>query len=319
MPGIASGGRPHRPVDSFGGLRYDDGMDGQVASQSPASDAVAIALPPPGRRLPVVVASPHSGRDYPQAFLAAARLDPHTLRRSEDGFVDEIFGRVPEHGVPLLRALFPRAFLDVNREAYELDPDMFDDALPNWVNTRSPRVVAGLGTIARIVAQGKDIYRGKLRFAEAVERVQRHYTPYHDALRRLVDETRAAFGHVILIDAHSMPSQGASRTPGGRAVDVVLGDCYGSSCAAAVMDTAEQWLAGRGYAVTRNTPYAGGFTTRHYGRPRAGIHALQVELNRALYMDEATLAPTRGLARLTADMTDFVVALGALGPEALAR
>jgi N-formylglutamate amidohydrolase len=294
-------------------------MDGQVASQSPASDAVAIALPPPGRRLPIVVASPHSGRDYPRAFLAAARLDPHTLRRSEDGFVDEIFGQVPDQGVPLLCALFPRAFLDVNREAYELDPDMFADALPGWVNTRSPRVVAGLGTIARIVAQGKDIYRGKLRFAEAVERVERHYTPYHTALRRLVDETRSGFGHAILIDAHSMPSQGASRTPGGHAVDVVLGDCYGSACAAAVMDTAEQWLAGRGYAVTRNTPYAGGFTTRHYGRPRAGIHALQVELNRALYMDEATLSPTKGLARLTADMTDFVVALGALGPEALAR
>ncbi|MGK9234046.1 N-formylglutamate amidohydrolase [Inquilinus limosus] len=291
-------------------------MDGQVASQSPASDAVAIALPP-GRRLPVVVASPHSGREYPPSFLAAARLDPHTLRRSEDGFVDEIFGRVPERGVPLLRALFPRAFLDVNREAYELDPEMFDDALPGWVNTRSPRVVAGLGTIARIVAQGKDIYRGKLRFAEAVERVERYYTPYHAALRRLVDETRAAFGHAILIDAHSMPSQGASRTPGGRAVDVVLGDCYGSSCAATVTEAAEQWLAGRGYVVTRNTPYAGGFTTRHYGRPRAGIHALQIELNRALYMDEATLSPSRSLERLTADMTDFVAALGAIGPETL--
>jgi N-formylglutamate amidohydrolase len=293
-------------------------MDGQVASQSPASDAVAIALPA-DRRLPVVVASPHSGRDYPSAFLAAAKLDPHTLRRSEDGFVDEIFGQVPERGVPLLQALFPRAFLDVNREAYELDPDMFADALPGWVNTRSPRVVAGLGTIARIVAQGKDIYRGKLRFAEAVERVERYYTPYHTALRRLVDETRAEFGRAILLDAHSMPSQGASRTPGGHAVDIVLGDCYGSACAGAVTETAEQWLTGRGYAVTRNTPYAGGFTTRHYGRPRAGIHALQIELNRALYMEEATLLPTRDLARLTADMTDFVAALGAIEPEALVR
>jgi N-formylglutamate amidohydrolase len=293
-------------------------MDGQLASQSPASDAVAIALPS-GPRLPVVVASPHSGRDYPKAFLDAARLDPHTLRRSEDGFVDEIFGEVPARGVPLLRALFPRAFLDVNREAFELDPEMFDDALPGWVNTRSPRVVAGLGTIARIVAQGKDIYRGKLRFAEAVERVERYYTPYHAALRRLVDETRTEFGRTILLDAHSMPSQGASRTPGGRSVDVVLGDCYGSACAPAVTEAAEQWLTGCGYAVTRNTPYAGGFTTRHYGRPRAGVHALQIELNRALYMEEATLAPTKGLARLTADMTDFVAALGAIEPEALLR
>jgi len=190
--------------------------------------------------------------------------------------------------------------------------------LPAWVNTASPRVGAGLGTIARVVASGEAIYRGKLRFAEAVERVERCYTPYHAALRRLIDETRAEFGHVLLIDAHSMPSQGASRTPGGRAVDVVLGDCYGSSCAAAVTEAAEQWLAGRGYVVTRNTPYAGGFTTRHYGRPRAGIHALQIELNRALYMDEATLSPTKGLARLTADMTDFAAALGALDRAALA-
>lgn len=293
-------------------------MDGQVASQSPASDAVVIALPS-DLRLPLVVASPHSGRDYPQAFLDAARLDPHTLRRSEDGFVDEIFGRAPDRGAPLLRALFPRAFLDVNREAYELDPEMFADALPGWVNTRSPRVTAGLGTIARIVAQGKDIYRGKLRFAEAVERVERCYTPYHAALRRLVDETRAEFGHVILLDAHSMPSQGAARTPGGRAVDIVLGDCYGSACAAAVTEAAEHWLIGRGYVVTRNTPYAGGFTTRHYGRPGAGVHALQLELSRALYMDEATLSPTRGLGRLTEDMTEFVTALGAIDPEALSR
>jgi N-formylglutamate amidohydrolase len=293
-------------------------MDGHVASQSPASDTVAVALPS-DRRLPMVVASPHSGRDYPKAFLAAARLDPHTLRRSEDGFVDQIFGRAPEKGVPLLRALFPRAFLDVNREAFELDPDMFDDALPGWVNTRSPRVVAGLGTIARIVAQGKDIYRGKLRFAEAVDRVERCYTPYHTALRRLVDETRTAFGRVILLDAHSMPSQGASRTPGGRAVDVVLGDCYGSACAAALTEAAEQWLIGRGYAVARNTPYAGGFTTRHYGRPRAGIHALQIELNRSIYMDEATLSPTRDLARLTTDMTDLVAVLGAIEADVLTR
>src|SRR3954469_21008928 len=180
--------------------------------------------------LPLVLASPHSGAEYPDEFLAASRLDPLTLRRSEDSFVDEIFAFAPELGAPLVAARFPRAYLDVNREPWELDPTMFADALPNYVNSRSPRVRMGLGTIARVVASGEEIYARKLSFAEAKKRVDALYYPYHRALRRLVEETEAAFGGYLLIDCHSMPSA-ASAIGGETAADFVLGDCHGASCA----------------------------------------------------------------------------------------
>jgi N-formylglutamate amidohydrolase len=292
-------------------------MDGSGTLNAAESRAVAVARP--GRHaLPVVVASPHSGHDYPADFIAAARLDPMALRRSEDAHVDALFAGVGALGVPLIKALFPRAYLDPNREAFELDPEMFVDRLPGYVNTRSPRVAAGLGTIPKVVAQGAEIYRGKLYFADALERIERLYSPYHAALRALVDETRAAFGHVVLLDAHSMPSAGSYRgartgeARAGGAIDIVLGDRHGAACAASVTETAQSWLRGRGYVVACNTPYAGGFTTRHYGRPRQGVHALQIELNRALYMDETTMTPLAGFAALAADMTQLVAALGAI-------
>lgn len=286
-------------------------------------------LAPDDRRLPVVLSSPHSGRDYPQAFLAESRLDPLTLRKSEDSYVDEIFVHSVGQGVPLLRALFPRAYVDPNREAFELDPEMFDEQLPPYANTRSPRVAAGLGTIARVVAQGEEIYRGKLRVADAIDRVNRCYHPYHRALRSLIDETRQRFGYCLLIDCHSMPSAGgpspadASELPlratrlERRRVDFVLGDCYGSSCAPIVTDAASDFLEAQGYAVARNTPYAGGYTTRHYGRPRTGVHVLQIEINRALYMDEARLSRRGFLTTLSRQMADLVAALGAIEPRRL--
>src|SRR5207248_5425164 len=170
------------------------------------SDGVLDLRLPPQRALPLVVASPHSGADYPEDLLASSRLDPLTLRRSEDSFVDDLFAAAPELGAPLLAAQFPRAYLDANREAWELDPTMFSDALPGFVNVRSPRVRMGLGTIARVVASGEEIYARKLRFAEARRRVEGLYQPYHHVLRRLVDETAAAFGGYLLIDCHSMSS-----------------------------------------------------------------------------------------------------------------
>ncbi|CAO3414463.1 N-formylglutamate amidohydrolase [Azospirillum doebereinerae] len=297
-------------------------MDAQhdpTAGSVPAFEILA----PTRRILPLVLASPHSGTHYPPEFLAAARLDARALRKSEDGFVDEIFGFAPSLGVPLIRALFPRAFLDANREAYELDPEMFADPLPAYVNTRSPRVAAGLGTIARVVANGEDIYKGKLRFAEATERVERYYTPYHTALRRLVEETRAAFGHVLLIDCHSMPSPGPAPGPasagdrGRNRPDIVLGDCYGNACAADVINAAEQFLRGLGYKVNRNNPYAGGYTTRHYGRPRQGIHALQIEIARNLYMDETALTRLPFLDVLARHMGELVDTLGRLPSDGL--
>ncbi len=296
-----------------------DAQNDAIAGSVPAFDILA----PGSRILPLVLASPHSGNHYPADFLAAARLDARALRKSEDCFVDEIFSFAPALGVPMIRALFPRAFLDANREAYELDPEMFADPLPSYVNTRSPRVAAGLGTIARVVANGEDIYKGKLRFAEALDRIERCYTPYHTALRRLVEDTRAAFGHALLIDCHSMPSPG-SATGGDRGgdrgrnrPDIVLGDCYGNACAAAVINAAEQFLRGLGYKVNRNNPYAGGYTTRHYGRPRQGIHALQIEIARDLYMNEAALTRLPFLGVLARHMGELIDTLGRLPADGL--
>src|SRR5438876_9968080 len=272
---------------------------------------------PPTRAVPLVLASPHSGANYPSDLLAASRLDPLTLRRSEDSFVDAIFAAAPDLGAPLLAARFPRAYLDVNREAWELDPAMFSDVLPSFVNARSPRVRMGLGTIARIVASGEEIYGRKLRFAEARQRVDALYHPYHHALRRLVDETEANFGGYLLLDCHSMPS--AAGAAGGQdGADIVLGDCYGASCAPRIVEAARAFLAERDFAVALNAPYAGGFTTVHYGNPRRGRHALQIEINRALYMDERRYRKKPGFERLKAEMTGLLAHLGQVRLESRA-
>src|SRR4051794_5821521 len=266
--------------------------------------------------LPLVLASPHSGAEYPDEFLAASRLDPLTLRRSEDSFVDEIFASASDLGAPLVAARFPRAYLDVNREPWELDPMMFSDALPNYINIRSPRVRMGLGTIARVVASGEEIYSRKLRFAEARTRVETLYHPYHQALRHLVLDTEAAFGGCLLIDCHSMPSA-ASEAGGQGPADIVLGDCHGTSCAPEIIAATRSFLTRRNLAVALNTPYAGGFTTAHYGNPRCGRHALQIEINRALYMDERRVRRKPQLARLASDMTALVAYLGGFIGERL--
>ena len=310
--------------DGPGSGNADDGAGDGVDDQAYGTDGSDAggsweALPEAGgfeildrgqRRLPLVLASPHSGRDYPADFVAAARLEGSALRKSEDCFVDEIYADAIDLGVPMIRALFPRAFLDLNREAFELDPDMFSEPLPDYVNTRSPRVQAGLGTIARVVASGEDIYRRKLRFDEALDRVNRHYRPYHATLQRLIEETRAAFGWCVLVDCHSMPSTGAEGTV--AMADIVLGDCYGSACAPDVVDVVEETARGLGYGVVRNSPYAGGYTTRHYGRPRVGVHAIQIEINRALYMDERRLVRRPYLATLRQHVTEIVAAVGTL-------
>ncbi|MEE8444163.1 MAG: N-formylglutamate amidohydrolase [Alphaproteobacteria bacterium] len=274
---------------------------------------------PERQAAPVVFASPHSGAAYPPDFVASSPLDLLSLRRSEDCFVDALFAAAPEHGMPLLRALFPRAFIDPNREPFELDPDMFEDELPSYANTRSTRVQAGLGTIARVVSSGQEIYAGKLRFADAARRINAHYRPYHRALRELLDATRQSFGCYVLIDCHSMPSVGGPYDPdaGKRRPDVILGDCFGASCNDLVIAEAELAFRACGYKVVRNKPFAGGFSARHYGRPAQGMHSLQIELNRALYMDEALIRPTDGLVRLTEDITQVIAALARLNPARL--
>ena len=260
---------------------------------------------------PLVLASPHSGAAYPEAFVAASPLDPLDLRRSEDCFVDELWLGAQALGVPLLRATFPRAFVDANREPFELDPEMFEDALPPYVNVNSTRVAAGLGTLARVVASGKEIYCGKLLFADALERIETCYRPYHAALQGLIDATRERFGYCIVIDCHSMPSVGAPMDPDagrGRA-DFILGDGFGTTCDVSIAATVEDALESHGYRVTRNKPFAGGYTTRHYGHPDLGVHALQIETNRALYMDEETIGRLPALVGVARHMTSVVAAL----------
>ncbi len=257
---------------------------------------------------PVVCNSPHSGRAYPSRFLAQSRLDLPTLRRSEDTFVDELFADSVAYGVPLMRAHFPRAFLDVNREPYELDPRMFEGRLPAFANTRSLRVAGGLGTIARVVGDAREIYDRRLPVDEALARIEFYYKPYHRALRRLIVNAQKGFGLAVLIDCHSMPSNASGRDERPRA-DVVLGDRYGTSCAPDVADVIEESLRDLGYAVLRNKPYAGGFITEHYGDPAAGLHAVQIEINRALYMDENEYRKSARFEAVRSDLGRMVARL----------
>jgi N-formylglutamate amidohydrolase len=292
-------------------------MDGEFPPRSAKTGGFDLHLPG-ARTLPLVLASPHSGSDYPADFLAASRLDPLALRQSEDSFVDALFSGAPHLGAPLLSARFPRAYLDVNREPYELDPAMFTDALPSFVNTASPRVRMGLGTVARIVGSGAEIYAGKLRFAEASRRIECCYHPYHQALRRLIEETEGSFGGCLLIDCHSMPSAGGA-VCGRDGPDFVLGDCYGASCARHILEAASCFLSDRGFTVAINAPYAGGFTTEFYGRPNTRRHALQIEINRALYMDECSRRRKPGFASLVEDMAELVERLGEIMQESLQK
>lgn len=270
---------------------------------------------PAVQSMPIVFASPHSGRDYPPCFLEAARLDATNLRRSEDSFVDELFGDAPKLGAPLLAATFPRAYCDPNREMWELDPTMFVDALPPWVNTTSARVGAGLGTLARVVATGEAIYRDKLPFSEAEFRVESCWKPYHAALAELIATTRTRFAACLLIDCHSMPAHQGRGTP----PHFVLGDAHGTACAPRIIRLVEQTLSSMGYDVRRNDPYAGGYVTRHYGRPRERVHALQIELARSLYMDEARFVRTRGFDTLRRNLSILATQLAAAAPDLLAN
>ncbi len=293
-------------------------MDQETRTE--ADQAIEI-LSPPQQLAPVVFSSPHSGRAYPAAFLAAAALDPVAIRRSEDCFVDELFAHAPHAGAPLLKALFPRAYVDPNREPFELDPAMFAGPLPDFVNRRSPRVAAGLGTIARVVASGAEIYAGKLDFAEARARIDTLYRPYHAALENLVETTHRRFGYCLLVDCHSMPSVGGPmETDAGkrRQVDMILGDGHGTTCADGLTALIEATLRGAGYTVVRNTPYSGGYITRNYGQPAAGVHAVQIEINRALYMDETRYVRKASMTRLIAHLNLLCERLGAAGPDILA-
>lgn len=272
----------------------------------------------PAPPTPLVFASPHSGRLYPDDMMAAAALDAQSIRRSEDAFVDDLISRAPELGVATITARYARAYIDLNREAFELDPAMFADELPEFARARTARVAAGLGAIARVVSEGQEIYARKLTFAEARGRIESAHRPYHDTLGALLAEAHAAHGFAILVDWHSMPAA-AARTGGrDRPCDMVLGDRFGAACAGLLTARVERELESLGYRVARNTPYAGGYTTEHYGRPARRTHALQIEINRALYVDEVRLTPTAGFERLKADIETVTRALAAADWSSLA-
>ncbi|MGO4197234.1 N-formylglutamate amidohydrolase [Rhizobium sp. YAF28] len=260
---------------------------------------------PVSQTIPFVYNSPHSGRVYPPEFIAQSRLEGISIRRSEDHYVDELFGAAVDLGAPLLLANFPRAYLDVNREPYELDPRMFDGLLPPYANINSLRVAGGLGTIPRIVAENMEIYARRLPVQEGLERVESVYKPYHSTLRRLIARTHVQFGFGVLIDCHSMP--GNVRVAGSNArPDFIIGDRYGTSASAELSRTAIGILEEMGFAAIRNKPYAGGFITEHYGRPSRGLHALQIEVNRSIYVDEVTLEKRPDFDIVATAVTSFM-------------
>jgi N-formylglutamate amidohydrolase len=292
---------------SQGALRDVAESESAAGVPQPQAEPAFVLIEPLRRTSPLIFASPHSGRRYPADLMADARVALISLRRSEDAYVDELFAGAAAHGAAVLSATFARAYVDLNRDPAELDPDMFNEKPPHSVHLSSARVQAGLGAIPRISGDGQTIYRRKLRLEEAQRRIEAVHRPYHDMLQRLVDETKRDFGCTVLIDCHSMPSSAR----GAHAPDVVLGDRFGASCHPSITALAETTLRKLGYRVARNAPFAGGHTTQTYGRPAFGAHALQIEINRALYVDERTLERTNGYARVRADMSRLAEALSA--------
>jgi N-formylglutamate amidohydrolase len=264
-----------------------------------------LALPE-SRTTSVVFASPHSGRDYPAAFLRRAVLDAQEIRSSEDAFVDRLFDTAPVQGAPFLTATAPRAFLDLNRGPDEFDPALIEGARRNAHN---PRIASGLGVIPRVVANGRQIYRGKLTLAEAHQRVTHYWRPYHDRLQMLLDQSINDFGEAILIDCHSMPHEALENMgpAGAGRPDVVLGDRFGATASGVIVDQIEAAFVAAGLKVARNMPFAGAYITQHYGHPTRNQHAIQIEIDRALYMNEKTLVPSAGFDAFR-NLLDGVVA-----------
>ena len=273
--------------------------------------------PQSGMEASLLLTSPHSGAHYPKSFIDASRLDAHAIRQSEDMFVDALLAKAPAHGIGVLSANYPRAYVDLNRAPYELEQALFKDALPAHIDRYSARAAAGLGTVPRLVAEKTPIYDGKLSFAEAERRIQNVYHPFHRKLEDTLHTLLHSFGYAVLLDTHSMPSQATRLSSKGRRIDFVLGDRYGRSCDARLSDWLERDLTARGWQVARNKPYAGGFITDRYGSPADGMHAVQIEINRAIYMDEKNYTKHAGFTRLQNDLTGLVAALATALPTLL--
>lgn len=271
-------------------------------------------LHPDKLRSCVVFASPHSGRNYTKGFLAASVLDEHTIRTSEDAFVDRLFEGAPAFGAPFLKAGAPRAFVDLNRSSEELDPALIEGVRRQGHN---PRIASGLGVIPRVVSNGRAIYHGKLPMREAERRIQVFWQPYHDMLQRLLDRAHQVHGQAILIDCHSMPHEamdGVARAGAARP-DIVLGDRFGAAADSAIVDRVEAAFSNAGFVVTRNAPFAGAYITQAYGRPSRRQHAIQVEIDRSIYMDEAQIKPHDGFDAVRARLRAVMAEIAEIGQE----
>ncbi|MCB1347198.1 MAG: N-formylglutamate amidohydrolase [Paracoccaceae bacterium] len=272
----------------------------------------AYELKMPSRRTTgTIFASPHSGREYPWAFLRRSVLGEHAIRSSEDAFVDQLFADAPDHGAPLLAARAPRAFVDVNRGAEELDPALIRGVARV---SHNPRVSSGLGVIPRVVGGGREIYRGKISYGEAQARLEEHWHPYHGRLKALIEESRLLFGTALLVDCHSMPHEAIESLCRHRREkpEIVIGDRYGAAAGAEIVERIEAVFLAEGFKVARNTPFAGAYTAQTYGRPSHGSHVVQIEIDRALYMNETELRPNGNfatmrqiLARVIAEMAEI--------------
>ncbi|MBO6895981.1 MAG: N-formylglutamate amidohydrolase [Shimia sp.] len=264
----------------------------------------------------VVFASPHSGCDYPEWFIRRSLLNEHTIRSSEDAFVDQLFADAPKFGAPLLVACAPRALLDLNRAAEELDPALVQGVRKAGHN---PRVASGLGVIPRVVANGRAIYHGKMPRAEADKRIETYWRPYHNALKGLLSHAKQEFGEAILIDCHSMPREAVegSLRRGMKRPEIVLGDRFGAAADVELVDQIEAAFQKAGFVVSRNTPFAGAYVTQHYGRPLKAQHAVQIEIDRSLYMNEAKIEPHSDFNEFRARLNDVVAQIARLGqPDA---
>ncbi|MEQ3625755.1 MAG: N-formylglutamate amidohydrolase [Celeribacter sp.] len=272
-------------------------------------------LSPATRNTSVVFSSPHSGRVYPEPLMGKTILDELSIRSSEDAYVDELFGHAPEVGAPLLAAVWPRAWLDLNRAADELDPAVIDGVRSLAHN---PRVSSGLGVIPRVVSNGRAIYRGKLTLAEARARIADGWHPYHRTLQSLLDESRRLFGEAILIDCHSMPHEAieAVSPSGRRRPDVVLGDRFGAAATQELVEQVEAIFTEAGLHVARNAPFAGAYITQNYGRPSRRQHAIQIEIDRGLYLDERNVTPGPNFDAFRDLMREVTVQIAALGRPA---
>ena len=243
----------------------------------------------------VIFASPHSGNIYPKAFVSRSELSEQALRRNEDTFITDLFAPVVDLGAPLLAAVFPRCFVDVNRAPDELPYAWIANDVNSGAKASSPRAEAGLGVIPTMLSETTEIYKKPLSFRAARNRLAALYHPYHDALQELITEASLGFGAVLLVDCHSMPGFAPM---GSRRPDIILGDRFGVSCHPETIARVECAFQKQGYNVSRNYPYAGGYVTQHYGKPLAGIEALQIEINRDLYLNPVTMKKKRGYEAL---------------------